>query len=247
MDVATRALVVVSTVWGVVERFEEEDGRSGWTCPGCTNKFYGFNATKAKAHLLRLAGFSINVCHSWRKIDEVKLELLAELHAKKESEADAKRQKKEQEAAGIAAAAAGAGGVLAAGARRSSASIGSAGGGSGSRGSFTPSATAAFASQSSATLTMAIADFIHAEGLPFAVAESPRLALIVKLAKNASLAYRPPDRKAVGGRLLDLNYTQAKSKTMTRLYANNHKHCRCHGMCGGFGVRHNKRKHPKPR
>ena len=94
---------------------------------------------------------------------------------------------------------------------------------------------------------MAIADFIHAEGLPFAVAESPRLALIAKLAKNASLAYRPPDRKAVGGRLLDLNYTQAKSKTMTRLYANNHKHCRCHEMCGGFGVRHNKRKHPKPR
>ena len=181
------------------------------------NKFYGFNATKAKAHLLRLAGFSINVCHSWRKIDEVKLELLAELHAKKESETDAKRQKKVQEAAGIAAAAACAGGVLAAGARRSSASIGSAGGGSGSRGSFTPSATAAFASQSSATLTMAIADFIHAEGLPFAVADSPRLALIVKLAKNATIAYRPPDRKAVGGRLLDLNYTQVKSKTMTRL------------------------------
>ena len=233
-----------------MERFEEEDGRSCWTCPGCTNKFDGFNTTKAKAHLLRLAGFSINVCHSWRKIDEAKPELLvAELHAKKESEADAKRQKKEQEAAGIAAAAAGAGGVLTAGARRSSASIGSAGGGSGSRDSFTftPPATAAFASQSSATLTMAITDFIHAEGLPFAVVESPRLALIVKLAKNAPLAYRPPDRKAVGGRLLDyLNYTQAKSKTMTRLYANNHQHCRCHGMCGGFGVRYNKRKRPKP-
>ena len=43
--------------------------------------------------------------------------------------------------------------------------------------------------------------FIHAaEGLPpFAVVESPRVALIVKLAKNAPLAYRPPDRKAVGG------------------------------------------------
>ena len=80
-----RALVVVNTVWDVVERFEEEDGRSGWTCPGCMNKFYGFNATKAKAHLLRLAGFSINVCHSWRKIDEVKLELLAELHVRLKS------------------------------------------------------------------------------------------------------------------------------------------------------------------
>ena len=83
-----RALVVVNTVWGVVERFEEEDGRSGWTCPGSTSKFDGFNTTKAKAHLSRLAaGFSINVCcHSWRKIDEAKLELLAELHAKKESQ-----------------------------------------------------------------------------------------------------------------------------------------------------------------
>ena len=212
-----RALVVVGAVWGVVGRFEEEDRGSGWTCPGCMEKFYGFNATKAKAHLLQLAGFSINVCHSLRKIDQIKLELLAELHAKKEREADAKKQKKEQEAVGIAVAAAGAGSVLAASARRSSASIGSAGGGSGSRGSYTPPATAAFASKSSATLTMAITDFIHAEGLPFEVAESPRLALTIKLSKKASLAYRLLGRNAVWGHLLDLNYTQAKSKTMMRL------------------------------
>ena len=218
-DSADDVPIVVETVWDVVDRyrFTQDDGRSGWTCPGCKNKFFGLNATKAKAHILRLGGFSILPCHSWRDINQKKLELLAELHAKKEKESDAKKQKKEQEAAGIESAAAAGGALLSASARRSSGSIGSAGGGGASSGSsYTPSATSAFASQNSSTLTMAIADLIHAEGLPFMLAESPRLALIIKLAKSAPIGYKPPYRKAVGGRLLDLNYTQVKSKSMSR-------------------------------
>ena len=169
-------------------------GRSGWTCPGCKNKFFGLNATKAKAHILRLGGFSVLPCHSWRDIDQKKLELLAELHYKKEKESDAKKQKKEQDAAGIEAANTSAGNLLSASARRSSGSIGSAGGGAASRLPYTPPAISAFSSQTPSALTMAIADFIHAEGLPFQLSESPRLALIIKLAKSAPIGYKPPHR-----------------------------------------------------
>ena len=216
-DAADDVPIVVETVWDVVDRFTQDDGRSGWTCPGCKNKFFGVNATKAKAHILRLGGFSVLPCHSWRDINQKKLELLAELHYKKEKESDAKKQKKEQDAAGIEAANTSAGNLLSASARRSSGSIGSAGGGAASRLPYTPSATSAFSSQTSSALTMAVADFIHAEGLPFRLSESPRLALIIKLAKSAPIAYKPPHRHAVSGSLLDLNYTQAKSKTMSRL------------------------------
>ena len=217
-DAADDVPIVVETVWDVVDRFTQDDGRSGWTCPGCKNKFFGVNATKAKAHILRLGGFSVLPCHSWRDINQQKLELLAELHYKKEKESDAKKQKKEQEAAGIESAAAAAGNLLQGSARRSSGSIGSAGGGGASSGSsYTPSAISAFSSQTSSALTMAVADFIHAEGLPFRLSESPRLALIIKLAKSAPIAYKPPHKMAVSGSLLDLNYTQVKSKTMSRL------------------------------
>ena len=216
-DAADDAPVVVETVWDVVDRFTQDDGRSGWTCPGCHTNFFGLNATKAKAHILRLGGFSVLPCHGWRAINQQKLELLAELHDKKEKESISKKQKKEHEAAGIEAAAAAAGNLLQGSARRSSGSIGSAGGGGASRLSYTPSATSAFSSQTSSALTMAIADFIHAEGLSFQLSESPRLALILKLAKSASTGYKPPHRHAVSGSLLDLNYTQVKSKTMSRL------------------------------
>ena len=195
-DAAGDVPIVVETVWDVVDRFTQDDGRSGWTCPGCKNKFFGVNATKAKAHILRLGGFSVLPCHSWRDINQQKLELLAELHYKKEKKSDAKKQKKEQDAAGIAAANTSAGNLLSASARRSSGSIGSLGGGGASRPSYTPSATSAFSSQTSSALTMAIADFIHAEGLPFQLSESPRLALIIKLAKSAPIAYKPPHRLA---------------------------------------------------
>ena len=103
-DAAGDVPIVVETVWDVVDRFTQDDGRSGWTCPGCKNKFFGLNATKAKAHILRLGGFSVLPCHSWHDINQKKLELLAEIHYKKEKESDAKKQKKEQDAAGIEAA-----------------------------------------------------------------------------------------------------------------------------------------------
>lgn len=57
-----------------------------------------------------------------------------------------------------------------------------------------------------ATLSLAIADLIHCEGLAFSLAESARFRRVLKLARCVGSSFRPPNRKAVGGELLDLNH-----------------------------------------
>jgi hypothetical protein len=55
-------------------------------------------------------------------------------------------------------------------------------------------------------LTMAIADCIHSDGLPFRFGESPRFHKILRLARTVGNDYTPPNRNHVAGRLLNLNY-----------------------------------------
>jgi len=55
-------------------------------------------------------------------------------------------------------------------------------------------------------LDMAIADMIHAHGLPFLLAESPRLKNVIRLARHCRKDYSLPSRTSVGGSLLDKNY-----------------------------------------
>jgi hypothetical protein len=52
---------------------------------------------------------------------------------------------------------------------------------------------------SGANLNAAIADMIHAHGLPFSFWESPRFQRMLRLAKFAPPGYEPPRRKLVGG------------------------------------------------
>lgn len=57
-----------------------------------------------------------------------------------------------------------------------------------------------------ARLTMAIADFVHANGLSFSIVEKPRFEKMLSLARFVGGNYKLPSRKAVSGELLDLNY-----------------------------------------
>ena len=66
-------------------------------------------------------------------------------------------------------------------------------------------------------LTVTISDFIHANGLPFRVAECPRLKQIIKYAKHVNCDYNPPNREAVRTELLDTNYEQYREDNMHRL------------------------------
>jgi hypothetical protein len=55
-------------------------------------------------------------------------------------------------------------------------------------------------------LTFAIADLLHSVGLTFSLSNDPKFKRVIKLAKTVSTSYVTPDRKAVGGALLELNY-----------------------------------------
>jgi hypothetical protein len=68
-------------------------------------------------------------------------------------------------------------------------------------------------------LTMAIADCIHSDGLPFRFGESPRFQKILRLAQTVGTDYIPPNRNHVAGRLLDLNYEMCRNKNKTDLLA----------------------------
>jgi hypothetical protein len=71
--------------------------------------------------------------------------------------------------------------------------------------------------QSEATLTMAIADLIHACGLPFSLASHHKFLRVLALAKTVSKKYIPPGRNKVAGELLDLNYQVYKQKNLDLL------------------------------
>ena len=57
-----------------------------------------------------------------------------------------------------------------------------------------------------ARLEMAIADLMHCENLPDCVVESSRLQLVLQHARFVDSTFKVPDRKKIGGELLDINY-----------------------------------------
>ena len=61
-----------------------------------------------------------------------------------------------------------------------------------------------------ATLTMAIADLFHAENLSDTVVESVRFRRVLELSRLVGVDYRPPNRRDIGGPLLDENCNQYK-------------------------------------
>jgi len=61
-------------------------------------------------------------------------------------------------------------------------------------------------------LTAAISDWCHAEGLPFSIAESPRFHSVLKKARLVGDDYTPPNRKLVGGDMLELNHAKIMEK-----------------------------------
>jgi hypothetical protein len=57
-----------------------------------------------------------------------------------------------------------------------------------------------------ARLNAAIADIVHAHGLPFTLSENGRFRRVIRLTKFAPPNYEPPKRKLVDGRLLTANH-----------------------------------------
>jgi hypothetical protein len=52
-------------------------------------------------------------------------------------------------------------------------------------------------------LSMSIADLIHSHGLPEGIGNDPKMVTVLQKARAVGAKYKPPDRRAVGGPLLD--------------------------------------------
>jgi len=71
--------------------------------------------------------------------------------------------------------------------------------------------------QSENQLTMAISDMIHSLGLPFSLGSEPKFCLVLNLARNVSMQYKPPGRNVIANDLLDLNYKQYTDQNKKKL------------------------------
>ena len=60
--------------------------------------------------------------------------------------------------------------------------------------------------QNGVRLTAAIANFVHSEGLPFSVVDKPTFHAMLAEARYAPAKYSIPNRRLIGGNLLDLTY-----------------------------------------
>ena len=68
-----------------------------------------------------------------------------------------------------------------------------------------------------ARLEMAIADFFHCCNVPDSVVEDPRFNRIIQLARCVGSDFKIPNRKKIGGDLLNLNYKNTFSKNKTAI------------------------------
>ena len=57
-----------------------------------------------------------------------------------------------------------------------------------------------------ATVEMVIADFFHCKNIPDAVIESQQFQHLIKVCQLVGKDFVVPNRKKIGGELLDLNY-----------------------------------------
>jgi hypothetical protein len=66
-------------------------------------------------------------------------------------------------------------------------------------------------------LTAAITNFVHFEGLPFSVVDKPTFQYMIREARFAPTKYKMPDRKLVGGNLLDVTYETYFAHSLMKL------------------------------
>jgi hypothetical protein len=67
-------------------------------------------------------------------------------------------------------------------------------------------------------LTAAIANMIHAAGLPFKLTDDPLFHEVIKLAMCAGTTYKPPSRQQVAGPLLEANFQATLEAGLVELW-----------------------------
>jgi hypothetical protein len=64
---------------------------------------------------------------------------------------------------------------------------------------------------------MAIADFFHCENISDKVVESPRFKRLISVCRLVGDKFVPPDAHKIGGKLLDLNFTNTYERNKVEL------------------------------
>lgn len=227
----------LESIWDCekIEKGNDDKGKPKWTCLHCFSSFFGWNSTKAVAHVTRTRNMDIKICAGKmelvkkvqyqklldvivsrrlrKRVSKDMMDTVNTQHNNKNASAleNSKFRKKHKNVPDAIE-------ILDDGETlRSSSKISAETSltpssnttGNSSRKSFlqttlynAPNPTA------DSKLTMAIADMIHACGLPFALAQHPKFRLIINLARCTGTNYSPPSRNSVAGELLDLNYCQ---------------------------------------
>lgn len=201
-------LIVLDTIWED-DMIERHTGLDTWNCKWCKKTFKGINATKALAHVLRISGKSISGCKAFRKIDEGHKLTYEDLRKRQNRRGSYSAKAKEvinermDEQGRLSSQL-----LIKSSGKKAKRPAPAKSSGSGDE----PDLKQAKLHQTyfgntvdktaEKTMTMAIADMIHACGLPFALASNRRFRKVLTLAKTVPKDYKPPSRTQVAGKFL---------------------------------------------
>jgi hypothetical protein len=171
----------------------------GWKCLWCNQTFKSWNATKCLYHLAKVVGKDIRICKSGQDKKHKALYYSMLSHKDKHLVGFKAREAKFQ--AVVADGQQSLAVMLEASRERVSKACGAA----------NAKKPATFKEQTveasmSSQLTMAIADFVHSNGLPFWTTQGEHFKSILKFARCVPASYSPPTRNALSTNLLKINY-----------------------------------------
>jgi hypothetical protein len=176
----------------------------------------GHNATKAVSHLAKVKGRDIQPCHV-----SIPSKFLSEYKAfwgaksleksEKRKRIDAITEKIDDKQQSIA--------VMMESKRQQSSNSITSSSAQRSISNITSSLSSGFIIEAGweSRLTMAIADFVHSKGLAFNATAGPYFAKVIQLTRCVPVSYVPPDRKQIGGKLLELSYNAKIESYITKL------------------------------
>lgn len=196
--------------WITIIPKTEREGEK-WRCGWCENTFKPKHATRALYHLNKLPGKGIAVCKG--AITNAYLSRYKQLLTKSEKRGDANKRTVQALAEYTEDRQKGAVELMSSKKAR------------GSSISNQPSIDASIQNMSQAdiresnnsVLTTAIASFFHNNNIPVAAADSPEFRYMLQKARLAANDYTPPDRKRLGGELLDLLFDQCQKYNAAEL------------------------------
>jgi hypothetical protein len=201
-----------TAVWDLDHIQKEGDCKANqkWKCLWCNLSFKHWNATKVLYHLNKIAGHDVRICKAAHDVRSTNL--YRSMLGEKE-----KSNLGQQTRASAFQAIVGEGQqsmavMFEAGRKRDS------NGGNITRNETNTARERVFASEftieasQTSQLTMAIADFIHSSGLPFTTTQGVYFQNILKFSRGVPSSYTAPNRNALSGSLLRLNYNRRMEK-----------------------------------